>query len=931
MADVFISYNHTNLQVAAALQRALTRLGRPWNRARALRVFRDKTDMSAAPELWGMVEQALGDSRFFVLLASPAAARSKWVTREVEYWFAAKDPRNLLIALIDGDIWWDEGRNDFDWTRTTALPEAFNGRYTGGEPLWVDLRPHTYAKRTLDDPNFQDAVAALAATVHGKSKSDLVGEELRQQRKFARVRNAVAAGLAVLLVLAIVMGIGFLGQRNTARSQRDLAVTRQLMAESTAQLSANPRVGRLLAAAAARIAPESERNRADATLRAAILNPGRSILREQGQLSIVPAVANGQIATARVDGSIRIWNADTGRPMATLDGHTDEVVRMVFSADGSKLVSGSADQTVRVWDLASKQAAHVIRPHDGTIRELAVDATGDLIATKGDRSLAIWSSDTGERIWGIPVGVGASMGLSADGSMIAVGYADGLIQLRNARTGAVIRGLVGLRPGTTMGLFFDQADSVLMSSDSDGSERHVAVWSTATGREIRPRIKFAEGQWVTPPAIGHGAPILVTGEPNGHGRIWDVTGARAPIELMGHTEQIFSVAISPDDTTVATAGGDGTVRVWDASTGMPIAVLTGYAQRVIYVAFDRDGAHLVSAGEDGEVRLWNIIRPHRSVVPGEPGPGAAALSLNADGSVAATGGDDIRLWNTDGELMRNLFTSRTEWAIWADVFSPDGSVLAASATDVVWLLDASTGEVRREIRTTESGSLSALSFSPDGGTLAVDELYAVGIWDVATGEKRTEFRTQGTTAVEFNPGGDLIALRLTGETVDIVDWRSGRTVTHLPDVDLSETVFAFSNDGQRLASSGGRTLHLWQTSTGDKADLRGHTGQILAAAFSPGDAMIATAGEDRTIRIWDVATGAQLGVLEGGHDRTIRALRWRPDGTLVSVASDRAISLWDISMLNRDLVGTACEQAGSGFTDDERNEFLSGYDEIEAC
>ena len=261
MADVFISYSHTSTQLAAALQRALTRLARPWNHARALRVFRDKTDLSAAPELWATIEQALGDSRFFLLLAAPVAARSKWVKREVEYWFAAKDPRTLLIALADGEIWWDERRNDFDWTRTTALPAAFAGRYPGGEPLWVDLRPHTYAKPTLDDPNFQDAVAALAATMHGKSKSDLVGEELRQQRKFTRVRNAVAAGLAVLLVLAIVAGIGFLGQRNTARSQRDLAVSRQLMAESTARHSADPRLARLLAVAAARIAPESERDR----------------------------------------------------------------------------------------------------------------------------------------------------------------------------------------------------------------------------------------------------------------------------------------------------------------------------------------------------------------------------------------------------------------------------------------------------------------------------------------------------------------------------------------------------------------------------------------------------------------------------------------------------------------------------------------------
>ena len=264
MADVFISYSHTSTQLAAALQRALTRLARPWNRARALHVFRDKTDLSAAPELWATIEQALGDSRFFLLLAAPVAARSKWVSREVEYWLAAKDPRTLLIALTDGDIWWDERRNDFDWARTTALPAAFAGRYPGGEPLWVDLQPHTYAKPTLDDLNFQDAVAALAATVHGKSKSDLVGEELRQQRKFTRVRNSVAAGLAVLLVLAIVAGIGFLGQRNTARSQRDLAVSRQLIAESTARHSADPRVARLLAVAAARIAPESERDRANA-------------------------------------------------------------------------------------------------------------------------------------------------------------------------------------------------------------------------------------------------------------------------------------------------------------------------------------------------------------------------------------------------------------------------------------------------------------------------------------------------------------------------------------------------------------------------------------------------------------------------------------------------------------------------------------------
>ena len=68
----------------------------------------------------------------------------------------------------------------------------------------------------------------------------------------------------------------------------------------------------------------------------------------------------------------------------------------------------------------------------------------------------------------------------------------------------------------------------------------------------------------------------------------------------------------------------------------------------------------------------------------------------------------------------------------------------------MWLLDASTGEVRREIRTTESGGMRAVAFSPDGRTLAVEDIDAVGLWDVPTGEKRAEFRTQGATTVVFD-------------------------------------------------------------------------------------------------------------------------------------------------------------------------------------
>src|ERR1700751_5932792 len=103
--DAFISYSHAkDKPIAAALQSKVQTLGKPWYRRRALRLFRDDTSLSATPGLWLRIEQALGQSRFLILRASPEAAASQWVDKEVAYWLDRKGPDTLLIALTDGDL-----------------------------------------------------------------------------------------------------------------------------------------------------------------------------------------------------------------------------------------------------------------------------------------------------------------------------------------------------------------------------------------------------------------------------------------------------------------------------------------------------------------------------------------------------------------------------------------------------------------------------------------------------------------------------------------------------------------------------------------------------------------------------------------------------------------------------------------------------------
>ena len=136
----FISYSHAaDGKLAPRLQSALHNFAKPWYRLRALRVFRDQTSLASNPDLWFAIEAALGESQWFLYMASPQAAGSEWGARNRVAWLEHRGSDKMLVLITEGELAWDVSKQDFDWSRSTCLPEELRRRFKG-EPLYVDLR-----------------------------------------------------------------------------------------------------------------------------------------------------------------------------------------------------------------------------------------------------------------------------------------------------------------------------------------------------------------------------------------------------------------------------------------------------------------------------------------------------------------------------------------------------------------------------------------------------------------------------------------------------------------------------------------------------------------------------------------------------------------------------------------------------------------------
>lgn len=892
--DAFISYSHAvDSRLAPAIQAALHRFAKPWYRLRMLHLFRDQTSLAMTPELWGSIAIALAESRHFLLCASPEAAQSAWVRKEVEWWLGHRDSTTLFVLLTGGDIVWDAAAGDFDWTRTTALPDSLRGAFAE-EPLYVDLR---FARRaddlSLRNPPFREAILDIAAPLHGRSKDELGGADVREHRRTFRIAAAAVAGLAILFVAAVITAGIAIVQRNLSRS-------RELAALARNQLGIDPAVSLELAAEAMQVRSTTE---ARQMLRTALL---RSHLRRllqghSGEITLIDVTPAGDTAVSiGLDGRMLVWDLPRARLRHALEGY-----RGAVSADFARAVSSVAGHRLAVWDLVNGERLRTLDGAPGTVFAVALSPDGRLVAS-GDRdgtvqihdvesgrlvvdrisaggivtdlvfdpagrSLAIGAIYNRIVVWDVEQDEprfetdGISAAFSPDGALLVTSGADNRGgRIADAHSGRPIAD-IGEMPGSTEPVRFSADGERFAAASSDGSAR---VWRRDGSLEV---VLSGHETWVEDVAFSPDGRFIVTASRDQTARVWSAASGREIATLRGHRADVTVARFSPDGRGILTGGKDGSLRVWDVGMANPQRLLSGPTGAVQQLGFSADGRYVVAAQDTGETLI--VDGEGRQIrVPG------TVFALGAHAVVTA--GDEfvLRHWSLDGMLKGEL--GRHTDIVSSLTMSPDGRYVVSTSEDRSAIIANLETLATRSVA--HDHGLGSAAFNADGSLLATaDYGGTTKVWRFPSLEPLAAFVASDeiVSKVAFTRTGDRVITGSWDGTIRVWDAATGTERRSLTTGVGDVYTFALSADDTRLIAGGSTgAIELWNLATGERlAQYRGHSDGIYQIALSPTDRLAASASNDGSARLWDLETGEQIAAF-AAHGGAVWSVAFSPDG-----------------------------------------------------
>jgi WD40 repeat protein/tRNA A-37 threonylcarbamoyl transferase component Bud32 len=590
---------------------------------------------------------------------------------------------------------------------------------------------------------------------------------------------------------------------------------------------------------------------------------------------------NGErVAVAGFQGTVKFWDAETAKFVASWNGRHTNPQSIAYSPDGLRLLLEYGDSNAKGGRVCVCSAA------DG-------------------KELASWSFEPGSR----------SAVFSPDGQQLLIFPRRGYVAHKRVFGGGA-------------------GGELVLSTPQD---RVAVLADVASGKETA--VLRGHEQEITTACFSSDSRQVLTASMDGTARLWDAGAApEYAMVLRGHSSAVGLARFTPDGRQLITAyglrgwragPGERVVRVWDVPTGKSLAVLKGLQELAESPMRDQmlGPVHALDISPDGE-RLVTASTDYRAVPKGKlpPDPGTIDAGLPFT---------PVRVWSVrTGKQLHALAGFRC--GVDSATFSPDGKrILTVSDGTERYCTANATGGVSSAtrsgkdlaVRIWDAGSGKPLCtllgeefvcacavWSPNGSRILTvggdrgdnSSLVQMQMWDSATGKRlfTLEPELSSVWQVAFSPDGRyLVGLRPNhrdlGAVVTLWDAETGKVRALLTRHHGSVTAAVFSPDSRLLVTtSADGTARLWDPATGaERFVLHGHEGAVNGAAFSPDSKRIATVSEDQTARIWDVETGRPWSMLTG-HAGPVYSVVFSPDGErLATTSGDGTARIWPVDPL----------------------------------
>ncbi|MBZ0280692.1 MAG: TIR domain-containing protein, partial [Anaerolineae bacterium] len=794
MPDVFISYSRKDTDFARRLVDALQQSGRD--------SWVDWAGIPYSAEWWREICQGINSADNFVFIISPDSLKSEICNREVEYarhnhkriipiMHRPAEDKELAVAWFEQE--WEKTARE-NWTElkrinwlffreTDDFDDAF-AKLTvtaGQDPEHV--RQHTrlliraaeweannrkpaYALRA--DDLRQAEIWLAAAPGKDPSPTDLHRDYIEASRivqaadeKRVRNLNQARFGLVLAVALVALLGFVFINLRTNEQTAANQSLATQVhiaqnnvATAQAAQATSERQVAEAQSIAWAQAA-QGIYDRGDPFQSLALVLEANKIPNQpffaqsvladigyyfgarrhfEGHTGSVGSVAfspDGRFAlSGSSDNTLILWNVASGEIIRRFEGHSGSVYSVAFSPDGRFALSGSADNSLVLWDVASGVLIHRFEEHTSWVNSVTFSPDGRFaLSGSSDNTLILWNVASGaliRRFEGHTNWVN-SIAFSPDGRTVLSGSGDHTLILWDVASGALIRCFEG-HTSWVNSVAFSPDGRFALSGSSDST---LILWDVASGALIR-RFEGHTGR-VNSIAFSPDGRTVLSGSFGPFGRnpeliLWDVASGESIRRFEGHIDSVNSVAFSPDGRTVLFGSGDSTLILWDVASGALIRRFEGHTSEVNSIAFSPDGRTALSGsgdsfGRNPELIPWDVVSGE-SIRHFEGSTGRVkSIAFSPDGRTALSGSGDpfgrnpeLILWDVvSGESIRR-FEGHTS-AVNSIAFSPDGrTVLSGSSDSTLILWDVVSGESIRRFEG-HTSAVSSIAFSPDGRTV----------------------------------------------------------------------------------------------------------------------------------------------------------------------------------------------------------------------